>query len=329
MAKVIIAIHGLGNKPPKEQLERWWKQSMTEGLKAVNKQIVPLKFEFIYWADIMYEKPLNENIKDKNDALFLDEPYTPTPEGFVPEPHPVRKKVLDFIEEQLDRLTLNEDLTVNFSEITDMIIHNYFRDLEIYYSDQCIDIKNSTIQARETIRKRLVKALKDHQDDQIMLIAHSMGTIIALDVLLYAAPEVEIDTFITIGSPLGMPSIIGKIASTAANRVWSEGKLNTPPGIKWRWYNFSDLEDKVALIYNLGNKFKRNANRVRPEDYIVHNSYAMNGNKNHHKSFGYLRTPELSRVIFRFARRKKIGRAHRIILNIKSILRRLKNWIKY
>ena len=41
-----------------------------------------------------------------------------------------------------------------------------------------------------------------------MLIAHSMGSIIGFDVLTFLATDIKINTFITIGSPLGLPVII-------------------------------------------------------------------------------------------------------------------------
>jgi len=59
MRKVIIGIHGLGNKPPKYLLQRWWKDAMIEGLNSSDIQQSLPKFELVYWADILYEKPLN------------------------------------------------------------------------------------------------------------------------------------------------------------------------------------------------------------------------------------------------------------------------------
>ena len=35
MAKVIIAIHGLANKPPKKLLENWWKKAINEGYELI------------------------------------------------------------------------------------------------------------------------------------------------------------------------------------------------------------------------------------------------------------------------------------------------------
>ena len=66
------------------------------------------------------------------------------------------------------------------------------------------------------------------------------------------------------------------------------------------WYNFSDLEDKVAINYNLGDDYEENSNRVRAIDKIVYNNYEYQGERNPHKSYGYLRTLELAQVIHDF-----------------------------
>jgi len=76
MAKVIIGIHGLGNKPPKETLERWWMNSMQEGLIKLGKPLELPKFEMVHWADVLYKNPLDEKILEKDHLLFLDEKYS-------------------------------------------------------------------------------------------------------------------------------------------------------------------------------------------------------------------------------------------------------------
>ena len=97
MSNVIIGIHGLGNKPPGEVLEKWWKESIMEGLKKTGYRGPEPKFKLIYWADIPYLKPLDGTITDKDDPLYLEEKYTPSPPGFVPADHSLRKKVIDFV----------------------------------------------------------------------------------------------------------------------------------------------------------------------------------------------------------------------------------------
>ena len=57
MSKVIIAIHGLGNKPPYRLLQQWGKMSIQEGLQDRGLTIELPKFELVYWADLLYDKP--------------------------------------------------------------------------------------------------------------------------------------------------------------------------------------------------------------------------------------------------------------------------------
>jgi hypothetical protein len=306
VAKVIIGIHGLGNKPPKEILESWWKTAILEGLHKLGKSTKIPQFELVYWADILYDKPMDEKITDKDDPYFLDEKYIPGLSEFKPEENSLRQKVLDFIEEQMDKLFLNEDLTVNYSGITDRIIHRYFKDLETYYQEECIDDKEEKCHARKVIRERLANTLEQYRDDDILLVGHSMGSIIAYDVLTFMIPDIDIHTFITIGSPLGFPVVQGKIAAEWHSRRLVPPKLKTPPGVKKHWFNLADLKDRIALIYDLSENFQPNYRGVQAEDFVVYNDYQSNHVFNPHKSYGYLRTPEFARILNDFSTDKNI-----------------------
>ena len=307
MAKVIIGIHGLGNKPPKKTLENWWRSAMMEGLEKHDKSMDLPHFELVYWADILYKKPLDESIADKDDPYFMDERYAPGLKEFIPEENSLRQKVLDFIEDQLDNLFLNQDLTVNYSGITDMIISRYFKDLEVYYAEECLDENDEKCMVRTVIRERLVKTIKKYKDDDIMLIGHSMGSIIAYDVLTFLVTEVNINTFFTIGSPLGFPVIQGKIAAEWQSKRLVPPKLKTPPGVTKHWYNLADLKDRIALIYDLGKNYEPNYRGISPDDFVVFNDYESNHVFNPHKSYGYLRTKEFAQLLSSFIRdRNKI-----------------------
>jgi hypothetical protein len=67
MSKIIIGIHGLGNKPPKDLCEKWWKKSLREGLNSIGRKYFNFNFELVYWADILHPTPLNPNEKKKNN----------------------------------------------------------------------------------------------------------------------------------------------------------------------------------------------------------------------------------------------------------------------
>jgi len=127
-----------------------------------------------------------------------------------------------------------------------------------------------------------------------------MGAIIAYDVLAHTVPELRIHTLITIGAPLGVPVMVSKI-----RKEWglATGLPPTPEAILERWYNLADLEDKVALDYQLFDDYAPSRRQVAPVDIQVTNDYAVHRRRNPHKDFGYLRTPELAKICFAFISR--------------------------
>ena len=300
MNKVIIGIHGLGNKPPKETIEKWWLESMCEGLNNIGQfQYVP-KFELVYWADILNDEPLDEQITDVENPYYLDEMYVKAPEESAPRDNSIRKKFLGFLEDQLDKIFLNDDLTSNFAFVSDLIFKNYFKELEIYYSKIINGDNTKGKTAKEKIRSRLSEVIKKYDGEEILLIAHSMGSIIAYDVCSIEIPNVKIDTLVTMGSPLGLPIVISKIADELKETNPELHKLATPQNVLHSWTNFYDLEDNVAINYNLTDDYKENTNGVQVVDVNVLNDYEINEEKNPHKSFGYLRAPEFSELLSEF-----------------------------
>lgn len=327
MANVIIGIHGLGNKPPEHLLGKWWKDAMTEGLENSGYDTGLTKFRLAYWADILYDKRQDPDEKDPASPYFMDEKYNEAAGDFSAEDYTTRKRVIDFLGRQMNRIFLNEDLSLNYSFISDTIIRRYFNDLEIYYSGSILDIKNNeSFKAGELIRERLYSLLNDHRNDEIMLIGHSMGSIIAYDVLTFLAPDIRINTFVTMGSPLGLPAVISRIAAEGRQRGIGN-QLTTPPGVNGKWYNFSDLHDKVSFNYKLSDHYFKNIHGIKPADILIVNNYESDGVRNPHKSFGYLRTPEFSEILNEFILTEKLSliqktsrRFNRITKNLKSLI---------
>ncbi len=52
MKKMIIGIHGLGNKPDATLLHDWWLNAIHEGLGRISKPRENIPFKMVYWADI-------------------------------------------------------------------------------------------------------------------------------------------------------------------------------------------------------------------------------------------------------------------------------------
>jgi hypothetical protein len=297
MSKIILGIHGLGNKPPKRLLERWWKDALQEGLRGIGRPRRFFRFRLVYWAHCLHPQPLDPNVKNKKNPLYLANPYIPARTVHKKRPTSLSKKVLDYIRRQLRKIMINEDLSINYTAVTDLIIRRYFRDLDIYYSKQCQDRNKCMSPAKEVIREELSRILRKYSKRGILLIGHSMGSIIAYDVLTYSVPDVPIHTLVTMGSPLGLPPIMIKILAEQGKKPKKHITSRTPENITTAWYNFSDLRDRVATDYTLSDDYTANARHVRAVDTIVSNNYTYKGNANPHNVYGYLRTPELAHVI--------------------------------
>ena len=133
-----------------------------------------------------------------------------------------------------------------------------------------------------------------------MLISHSMGTIISYDALRDLGqqdPDFAVQHFVTMGSPLGIPHVTANIEGERAYDAATP--VRTPTVVRERWVNYADRRDPVAVDSHLRDDFKANISEVRVEDDLIVNDYLTPIEKESkpHKSFGYLRTPELSEQI--------------------------------
>jgi len=311
--KIIIGIHGLGNKPPEALLKKWWRLSIEEGLKNIGSTITDIPLEIVYWADVLHPQPLDPEIKESENPLFLDEPYVKGSGNVNIRKNSLRIKLFNYLENQIDKIFLNADFTINFKNVTDKFIHKYFQDLETYFRDDFSSIEDPDCTARDTIQNRLLNILKKYKKYEVMLIAHSMGSIVAFDVLWKYYREVNVDTFITLGSPLGFPVIAARVFAEQKNANSRIKKPHAPDSIKGKWYNFTDLEDKIALDHTLADDYGSNTRWITSEDMIVINDYEINGIRNPHKLYGYLRTPEFAAVVDEFLKRKRRSAAYKYL----------------
>jgi len=191
---------------------------------------------------------------------------------------------------------LEDDGSLNFSRLTDFILRHFIKDLDAYY-------RVTGGQISDLICAKLADYLFRNRRKKILLIAHSMGSIIAWDVLTKWVPEVKIHTLVTIGSPLGNPVVRSRILSELQHAESDACLLKTPENIYKHWYNLADYKDMVAINYDLQNEFLPNSRSVQPQDMLVWNNYEYEGERNPHKSYGYLRSPELTGILKHFLRK--------------------------
>ena len=273
MKNVIIGIHGLSNKPEPQILKEGWQDAILEGLKKnVDIDLKTLNFVSVYWADVMYDDV------DPDPKL-----YHPAKRGAIKRYDDnwldfVRKEASDFGGDIIDKIKS----FFGMDAFADKILKAKMNDLYQYYHNK---------EKRKELRNRLIEQIEKNKENRILILAHSMGTIIAYDVLRELGrkdQKLTIDHFVTIGSPLGMPHVKYKIAK--------ENALVRTPSIVKKWTNFADKRDPVAIDPHLSDDYKPNDSDVQVKDDLVLNDW---GGINH-KSYGYLRTPEVTDVLKKF-----------------------------
>ena len=277
MSKVIIGIHGLANKPEKNILEKGWVDAMCEGLNVnagINATKKSFNFESVYWADVMYKKPDTKydgykkakkgNLKRYEDGWF----------------DTFRKWSSNKLDDVVDPLKYWFDI----DKAANKVLEKKLKDLYIYYNDK---------DKREELRGIFEQAIIENVDagNRIMVVSHSMGTIIAYDVLRKLGKkhhDLSIEHFVTLGSPLGLSHVKYKISK--------ESHLVRTPSIVNKWTNLADRRDPVALDTHLSDDYDANNYGIKVVDDLVLNDWSGI----HHKSYGYLRTPEFTDLLKKF-----------------------------
>jgi hypothetical protein len=82
-----------------------------------------------------------------------------------------------------------------------------------------------------------------------VVLAHSLGSVVAYEAL-HAHPELTVDCFVTLGSPLGLPG--GIFDHLVPAPISNRGAR--PTGVRY-WVNLADTGDLVAIPLRLGDRF--------------------------------------------------------------------------
>ncbi|MCW8930307.1 MAG: alpha/beta hydrolase [Gammaproteobacteria bacterium] len=311
MSKIIIGIHGLANKPPENILKSWWELSIKEGLHKNLNQNISFDFDMVYWADVLYKNALHNEKAFAFDDLYNNEPYTEAKETQFSE-H--KDGFWDSIRGGAENLTGGSidfiHKRLGMDKFTNWAIGKTLKDLAFYYSPTtCIPVDNNTSTtalARTVLQNKLKEKLILHKDHEILLIAHSMGTIISYDVLRDLGQDSQYKNafqkieFVTIGSPLGVSHV--KTQIKLEREYAGDNRVRTPTIVS-QWDNYADPKDIVSVDSHLSDDYEPNKSDVKVKDDIVLNQFSTvdeqtkEVNHNHHKSYGYLRTPEVSKRV--------------------------------
>ncbi|WP_371627504.1 GPI inositol-deacylase [Streptomyces sp. NBC_01116] len=103
----------------------------------------------------------------------------------------------------------------------------------------------------DAVRARAIEAVTDRvEPDTTVLVGHSLGSVVAYEALC-AHPEWPVRTLVTLGSPLGMPTLVHdrlRPAPVAGRGHWPAGLTH--------WTNLADRHDVVASVKELADLFR-------------------------------------------------------------------------
>jgi hypothetical protein len=300
VATSVIYVHGAGSKPPSDDLKREWDQDLFS--RDMGDQA-----RMAYYADLLHDRPgvigPDACTQEQALALFASEAISAAPPA--PSTAAASATAIGADEEAPTELDLTGGLTDQGQEfalsllismaaratsspvvseamaaellpvppsLRRKLLHELLRRLipdadKYFFTDK-----------KEPIRQRLREAL-DAVDGPVVVVSHSLGTVIAYDVLSEQRfADRPVPVLVTAGSPLGYTEIQDVIIKP----------LRVPRPVRL-WANFADPLDVVTLDTGLSNDFV-------PATQIADVRVA-NPSPNHHAPCGYLRANQVRAIV--------------------------------
>jgi len=180
-----------------------------------------------------------------------------------------------------------------------LIPHLASEKTEVHLRDLRRYLRNQN-QIADHIREMLKVPLRAATESgrPILLIAHSMGSVISYESLWQMTHEhsdrVVVDLLLTMGSPLGQNFLQKRILGH--DRV---GALRYPDNIR-RWINLAAIGDLTAVDPMLKNDFEEMVElglMASIEDRRLFNAFRLDGQLNTHAEYGYMANEVTGRAI--------------------------------
>ncbi|MBU2712910.1 hypothetical protein [Zooshikella harenae] len=317
MGKRIIVVHGRAAKPKQNEKYRLVYKALSHGLsrysdevaQMVISKVVPI--ELVYFGDVTnaliwasHQRPQKKIVTDFLTQWDYSYEQNGRYDAAMESLFDIKQQSSDaysHLKFQLNHFSSASDSIgfishiVNLLGVNDEIINSIMPDLGAYFKYRII---GSLIRYR--LQELLVPAL--HKGDDICIISHSLGCVVAYDVLwklsrmseYNALHDKKINLFITVGSPLGEPAVAKQLYDVHEPE---DGRY--PRNIS-EWHNFSAADDFVSRDIRHADCFYPMYQRQLVDliqDHIVYNFWVGEHGLNPHKFYGYLDNLSVTRII--------------------------------
>ena len=289
--KKIIYVPGKNPKPPARQHRHQLFRCLLQGIQRIDPDTAADIeaadcFSLVAWNQHFYNTSINlDSLLPWINQLLEQDNY---PVSDISVARRTRYRLARFF------YRLGDMLHWIIPLIPDERIKASIQDTGRYFSNA----DNIACSVRD-LQKQPLREAAD-RGEKVLLIGHSMGSIIAYD-SLWELQYLEqrghcVDTLLTIGSPLGMNYVQKHLHGLRDRRSRSY------PGNFRHWINISAHGDLVALDTTLADDFGEILEQQPVESITDHrgdifNHYRDNKGLNVHKSYGYLVNPVVARTI--------------------------------
>lgn len=293
---LIIYVPGLKPKPVPGAHRRELYRCLIEGLRRTDPESAEQMqgrdhcFDIIGWTYDFYGEHRDLNLDlAAIDAVIRQHSATVQDRS---EARSLKRRLLRWM------YTVADYFPFLMHPLADENLEIHLRDLRRYV--------NNEHDIAEFVRRLLTIPLRAawQSERPILLIGHSMGSIIAYDALWQLSQESgkqrKIDLFMTMGSPLGQSFIQHRI------KGYREPPADRYPQTIKRWVNIAAVGDLTAIDMRLRNDF---AAMVKMglvesiEDEQIYNYYRLDGELNAHAEYGYLVNEVTARHVSEWWRR--------------------------
>jgi hypothetical protein len=278
---LIIYVPGLLPKPEPEVHREALLRCLLAGVRRVDETVAEAisadsnAFEVISWTYDFYRQHRDISIDLDAIAAVIEQPAASADD--IAEASSWKRRLTRWI------YTLGDLMPFLIPHVASERMEVHLRDLLRYISDA----DGIAAHTRRRLKVPLQAATLAHRP--ILLIAHSMGSVIAYDSLWELSHEgrerAHVDLLLTIGSPLGQRYMQKRLKGAAKS-----GYGRYPGNIRV-WKNLAATGDLTALDRALVDDFGEMLELGLLEDFVdqtVTTHYRLNGELNVHAEYGYL-----------------------------------------
>ena len=288
----IVYIPGKNPKPPAEEHQKYIWRALIEGVRRAEPDVVDDlskhedSFNFIGWNFLYYQ----EQDTMSRHLPWIDaqlNKHGPT-EQDIEESKSWHRKLDHLIYSIVDYFPFIIKILRGELRSTAEETNRYFENHGKIASG-----------VREQL-KEVLRPLLEDEEDRVLLVAHSLGSVISYDAL-WTLSQLEqlpgkVDTFITMGSPLGMKYVRRRLLGSSR-----KGKQKYPDNIR-RWVNVAAEGDVTALDRNFSEDFSEmitlgNVELIEDHCDGIYNYFREKDGLNTHRSYGYLVNPIVGKTI--------------------------------